>query len=150
MFGIGKSLRNVVYVHKNYEFVLPSSVKDAKLLLPKDFEYTIIKHNKKEGSFSFIESPEFDSVPEPAITKSCKISAGKSVKCIEYNKNPPIYHGKYRFVGKGYEGFDIEESKKREDMWKRLPKIDYNRIGRRDYWNRKILPLLEQADKHQI
>lgn len=139
---IGKRIRDNLYVHKNYEHTLPQSLKDARLLLPKDFEYTVIKHNKKDGSFSFMESPQFDIVPEPTITKSCKVTAGKSVKCIEYKNNPPIYHSKHKFVGNDYAGFDREEAKRREQKWKALPNIDYNKIGRKNYWEMKVLPFL--------
>lgn len=46
-------------------------------------------------------------------------------------------------MGDDYEGFDIEASKRREVLWKSFPDIDYNRIGRRDYWDEHVVPRIE-------
>jgi len=149
---IGKQVRDVIYVHRDYEHILPDRVRVAKDLLPSDFHYTVVKYNAKNSDVSFSYSPDFDTNPEPIVQKSCQVTSDNNVSCREYKNNPPIYHGKYRFVAEDYDGFDAEESKKREQLWKSFPDIDYNRIGRKEYWEENVLPRIESRgyDPHEI
>jgi len=140
---IGKRVRDAFYIHNEYEQELPERIQVAKNLLPDEFSYTIVKYNDKTNDVSFSFSPDFDESPEPFVKKSCKVSSDNKVSCREYKNNPPIYHGKYRFVAEDYDGFDVEESKKREQLWKSFPDIDYNRIGRKDYWEANVVPRIE-------
>lgn len=140
----GKKVRDITYIHYKYERNLPDRVQVAKKYLPDNFSYTIVKHDAKTDSVSFSYSPDFDESHEPTVRKSCKVSVDNKVSCREYKNNPPIYHGKYHFVGEDYKGFNLQASKDREKLWKSFPDIDYNRIGRKEYWEENVVPLLNK------
>ena len=147
---IGKVIGGDHYVHKDYEHVLPQEdLNKAKSHLPKDFEYTAVKHNKKEGTFAFIHSPDFDSSPEPTVGTSIKVHPSGETKTTKMSNPPKIWHHKHQWVAPDYKGFDVEKSKKRSEDWKKVvdkmkehdPQV-YNRIGSKKFWDDNVVPKL--------
>lgn len=134
-FGFGKKMGNDVYIHKNYESYLPSDVLlENKKMLPEDFNYTIVKWNKKDNSMSFIESKDFDTSDEPIVDDSCKVSNG-NIRFRSKPKRDQIYHHKWMFVKPEYNGFNYDESKLRSLAWYKKYDYDSRMIGYKDYWD---------------
>ena len=50
-FGVGKEIGGAVYVHRLYERLLPKRVVEASQLLPKGFDYVVVKFNIKDNGF---------------------------------------------------------------------------------------------------
>lgn len=151
---IGKVIGGEHYVHRQYE----SSISDQEglekaksHLSPEHREkYTAVKHNKKEGTFSFIHSPDFDTSDEPISGESHKVKPDGSVTITKQKKDPQIWHHKWQWVGDDYKGFDVQKSKERSQHWKTVadkikqekdPTI-YKRIGTKSYWEKNVTPYL--------
>lgn len=149
---IGKVIGGEQYVHKSCERVLPQEqLAAAKKHLPEGFEYTAVKHNKKEGTFSFIHSHDFDTSPEPTVGDSIKVHPDGTTKLTKMSNPPKIWHHKHQWVGSDYKGFDVEESKARSKHWigvvdkmkEQDPKI-YARIGSKKFWDDNVVPRLNK------
>ena len=141
-YGVGKEIGGATYVHRLYEGLLGEAVVNAKAHLPEDFGYTVVKLCEKTGMVSFIASPDFDVAPEPVVGDSIAVRPDGRVSRRKQLADPYIYHHKWLFVADDYEGFDVEESKRRSLAWSSLPNIDRRRIGRRNYWVKHVLAQL--------
>jgi hypothetical protein len=148
-YSVGKSIGPNTWVHKQYEGVFPKKfLLAAKKSIPKDFDYTVVKYNNKTNAVSFIQSPDFDTASEPLVGNVVRV-CGSDVKSISVSKNPMIYHHKWLMVQDSYKGFQVEESKDRSAFWKSIVGVNRevsNRIGRRDYWLREVVPKLVSED----
>jgi ADP-ribose pyrophosphatase YjhB (NUDIX family) len=139
---IGKRIQGAIYVHKNYaNHILPRDLLDkAKASLPKDHQYTVVKYTPKEGTFSFIHSPDFDTAMEPTIGKSVKVFPDGRFSKRTPPKDPEIYHHKWTMVGDDYKGFNVEGSKQRSNHWQSDPQLTTPEakrvIGRKSHWER--------------
>jgi hypothetical protein len=138
----GKRIGGDVYVHTSAADTLPDQpgLAAAQEQLPPGFTPTIIKHNPKEGSYSFIESPDWDVADEPISGRSIKVHADGRVTYREPPKDPQIYHHKWQFVGDDYQGFDTAASRARSEAWMNLPGVDKSRIGTKSFWDREVVP----------
>lgn len=145
-YSVGKEIGGAVYVHRIYEALLPEPVKIASKHLPIEFDYTVVKFVEKESCVSFILCSEFDSADEPVVGDIVRIDAKGSKRFFRQQADPFIYHHKWLFVMDDYEGFDVEKSKSRSISWLGLDGIDMQRIGRKSFWDSKILPML--SEKH--
>jgi hypothetical protein len=141
--SVGKKMGHDLYVHKDYAENHPDipheGLQKAKSHLPKDFDYTAVKYNKKEGSHSFIHSPDFDTADEPTVGKSIKVHASGETKVNNPPKDPLIWHGKHQWVKDDHKGFDVEKSKERHKHWKSVLGVNKDvssRIGRKSYWDK--------------
>jgi hypothetical protein len=145
--SVGKVMGSVIYIHKNYENQLPQeALRLAKSKLPKNYDYTTVKYDKKYGTFSFIQSPDFDTADEPIVGMSIKITPEGGKIITPQAKDPLIWHHKWQWVGDDYKGFDIEASKIRSKKWQNIVNKDkeiLSRIGRKSYWDKNIIPLLK-------
>jgi hypothetical protein len=143
-YGVGKEIGGAVYVHRRYEHVFGTAVEVARRHLPPDFSYTVVKLNLATESFSFVAVADFDTAPEPTIGTVIAVSTDGYCRRIQPPKDPFIYHHKWLFVADDYDGFDVEESKARSRAWMALVDVDRTRIGRRSYWQSRVLPRLLQ------
>lgn len=152
---IGKPMMGAIYIHKSAINTL--SLEEEKLYLEKlpyisDFEFDIIKINLKESTVSFIQSPDWDTNPEPSVGDSIAVKADNSTKTTKGSNL--IYHHKWMFVSDEYTGFNVAESKKRSELWMNHSKIlelkaDKNekfnsKIGRREYWNNTVCSIIDK------
>ncbi len=145
-YSVGKEIGGAVYVHRSYEALLPEPVKIALKYVPTEFNYTVVKFVEKDSCVSFILCPEFDSAEEPVVGDIVRIDAEGAKRFFRQQQDPFIYHHKWLFVMDDYKGFDVEKSKSRSISWLALDGIDMQRIGRKSFWDSKILPML--AKKH--
>ena len=145
---IGKRMGHDLYVHKNYEHVLPSKeLEAAKGFLPTGFNYTAVKHNKKERTFSFIQSSDFDAADEPTVGDSIKVHPSGKTTLTKQSKDPKIWHHKWQWVAPDYTGFDVEASKERSKKWRGVVGTNKelsSRIGSRSYWDANVVPLIKE------
>ncbi|MEI6538667.1 MAG: hypothetical protein WCO86_03955 [Planctomycetota bacterium] len=139
-FKVGKEIGGAVYVHKQYESLLPESVQKAKLFLPPEFSYTVVKFKLSDETVSFIQSSDFDSADEPAVEDLYTIKTDGSVSFRRKLPDPWIYHHKWLFVSDDYTEFDVAASKQRSALWLSLNDVDKSRIGRKSYWEKHVLP----------
>ena len=115
----------------------------AKDALPENFDYHVVKLVVKTGAVSFIECSEFNTADEPALGAAITVRADGTSHRREAPSDPYIYHHKWLFVADGYNGFDVEASKKRSMAWRSLSNIDSSRIGRQSYWMAEVVPRIE-------
>jgi hypothetical protein len=144
-FKVGKEIGGAIYVHKQYESLLPESVQKAKLFLPPEFSYTVVKFQMSDQTASFIQSTDFDSADEPTVGDRYTIKAEGSASFRRQLNDPWIYHHKWLFVADDYNGFNAEASKTHSRQWLRLPDIDFTRIGKKSFWEQNVLPRLVQS-----
>jgi hypothetical protein len=144
--GIGKDIGGAVYLHRHYEDRLGTVLTEARKKIPTDFEYQVVKYNYRSETVSFIQCLDFDVAPEPTVGQIILVSHDGLVRRRQQPRNPEIYHHKWLFVADDYEGFNVEESKRRSLRWLRLKDIDHRRIGRRSYWEQIVLPRLVDED----
>jgi hypothetical protein len=141
-YGVGKEIGGAVYVHRRYERVFGLPLEEARRCLPPDFQYTVVKLNLANKSFSFVEVVDFDAAPEPTIGTVIAVGADGSCQRMQPPSDPFIYHHKWLFVADDYDGFDVAESKARSRAWMALTDIDRTRIGKKSYWQTKVVPRL--------
>lgn len=137
---VGTSL----YIHKSALHQLLDKIKNIQdclrivdllsIVNEENIDYTIVKYDKKTKNLSFIYSPDWDIANEPSVGDSICFNQNNERKIIKGSNK--IYHNKYLFVDSTYKGFDIEEAKKRSQLWNSIPKIEKHktRIGNKQYW----------------
>lgn len=142
-YGVGKIMGHDLYIHKNYESFLPEDkIKKIKIILNQtdtNFDYTIIKYNKKTHAFSFIYSPDFDTSDEPIVGKAIRITQEGEIKIMNQKTDPQIYHHKWNFVSNDYSGFDVKKAIERSISWKQVigtNKDISSRIGTQSFWKK--------------
>jgi hypothetical protein len=141
----GKKVAGSVYVHRS---ALPQSeipeqlVARALIALPEDWPYEVIRWNTRSGEIAFIQSPDWDTNPEPVVGHLVAVLPDGTLRTRRASfKNPQIYHHKWMFVSEDYTGFDVAASRRRSAEWEAL-KPDKRRIGYQHYWEEQVLPLL--------
>lgn len=139
-FGVGKFIGGNVYLHKIYDNLLPETYNDALKTLLKAYpnlEFQIIKYNIENQSYSFIQSPDFDTSPEPIVGNSYQVSKEGKITITKQKNNPQIYHHKWNFVKDDYPYFNVKESIQRSIQWKSIigsNKEISSKIGTLLYW----------------
>ncbi|MEI6389043.1 MAG: hypothetical protein WCQ50_20740 [Spirochaetota bacterium] len=142
--GVGKRTRDgSVYLHRDYMDRLPDQegLEVAIQHLPEDFEWNVVRSDT-DGTYAFYNSPDFDTADEPeggqyvAVSPEGKLRPGKTYQ---------IWHHKWCWVLDDYDGFDVEASKQRSRDWLALPDIDFNRIGKREFWEANVVPLIKTS-----
>jgi hypothetical protein len=134
-YGVGKDIGGEIYLHKNYESVVPdqAALSAAKKKLGS-FKYNVLKFDKS-GNFTFFNSPDFDTADEPTAGKYVRVSADGSIK---EGETKSIWHHKWLWVKDDYKGFDVAESIKRSQAWLKIPDVDFSRIGNREFWEKTV------------
>ena len=148
-FGVGKEIGGAVYVHKQYIGCLPTNAQLHWQALADQSRYTVVKYSERAGTVSFIETHDFDQAPEPEVGEVLTFNLSGHFSKRKQLSDPYIYHHKWLFVLDDYEGFDVEESKRRSLLWLNLDDIDSRRIGRKSYWIQNVIPKLENKDAGQ-
>ena len=137
--GVGKAIGTKLYVHREYEHVLPHirAVKDYIKFNTKELlthPYNVVSFNRMGKMLSFIEAPDFDTVHEPTVGRITTFKVNGH-GCMTRRSNS-IYHHKWLFVDDKYTGFDVQESFDRSAEWTGHRGVDYHRIGGKRYWQR--------------
>lgn len=139
-FGIGKQMIGCVYVHRSSQQILPG-INEAKKHVPENHDYAVVKFNWFNNTFSFIQSPDFDTSSEPTVGDSLIVHADGKTKLIKAPRDPWIYHHKWLMVDDNYRGFCVSQNKSHSVRWMKL-NPDRSKIGKRSFWLKNILPCL--------
>lgn len=140
--GVGKVMGDEIYMHKQYAQSLDPDIYNKALEVLKqntvNFEFDIIKFNKKTSRISFISSPDFNVSDEPVVGDIVSVDVGDgAVSFTKKKKDPQIYHHKWMFVKDDYAGFDVKQSMLRSIQWKSIVgqnKDISSRIGYQSFW----------------
>lgn len=139
----GKSVGGRVYLHRSaikFRPDLEPLIRRAQRLLGRRVAWDVARVDPGRGEVAFVSSPDFDIAPEPTVGPAVVVDLVTG-DVREWDQPGLIYHHKHLFVAPDYDGFDIEASARRSERWERLD-VDKSRIGRRDYWEREVLPKL--------
>lgn len=138
-WGVGKEMGGFVYLHRNY---IPTIPEDRQRLIQEaathigDFQFNVVKVGVRNNVVSFINSPDFDTAPEP--TAGRYVNVNLDAGSVKQGNTKSIWHHKWLWVMDDYQGFDVEESFQRSQKWLALPDIDFSRIGKREVWDDTI------------
>ncbi|MDF1845504.1 MAG: hypothetical protein P1U77_29190 [Rubripirellula sp.] len=149
-YGVGKEIGGAIYVHRQYEDVLPEQAVVAKELVPLAFVYTVVKFDLKQEVTSFIKCSDFDCAHEPTVGESVSVKKDGSLAHRKPPDDPYVYHHKWLFVRDDYAGFDVQSSRTRSLIWTQLSDIDVRRIGRRSYWMHNVVPRISETSKRWL
>lgn len=159
--NVGKGIGGFVYFHKNYIKEFPQwsdSIFNKMHYLPKDFQWNVIKYNEKNGSVTYINSPDFDISDEPKSMDNYTVDNENNLKYYKPPSSPTIWHHKWEWVKDDYNGFDVRDSKERSLYWNEQleghpdPKIK-SRIGSAKVWGSLPFNINENYDvnlRHNI
>ena len=146
-YGVGKQVGNTIYLHKSVEDKLPNDILlGAKNKLPQNFDYDIVKYDEGNGNVTFISSPDWNSSDEPIVGDAILIRGDGTERFIKQKSSPQIYHHKWLFVNDDYNGFNTEESKERSISWLKVPNIQFNKIGYKNYWDLNVVPYINENE----
>jgi len=132
--NVGKCIGGCLYFHKEYAEKLYMDI--SNLIRDVTPDFNIIKLSLSTADITLLNSPDFDTSPEPSILEYWHYSSNSDQwKYHRYSEgdNAPIYHHKWMFVMDDYSGFDVEESKQRSAWIESLP-IKHLSIGYQRQW----------------
>lgn len=132
-YGVGKSIGGNLYLHRNYVTELPTDMQQKILnaeQLIDGFKYNTLKVGLNDGRITFIDSPDFDTSPEPSVGEYVAVSPDESVK---RGKSSAIWHHKWLWVKDDYRGFDVGDARERSQKYLKMD-IDFSRIGNKKFW----------------
>ncbi len=140
-YGVGKAMGQAIYVHRNYEHMLPNQpqLTAAKQTLQRNhptFKYNAVKLDPKSNRTTFFNSPDFDTAHEPVAGEYVTVDGNRS-KASKTNK---IWHHKWMWVQDDYPGFNVDDSFNRSALWLEIPGINFNHIGEPRIWNEQYIP----------
>jgi hypothetical protein len=145
-FPCGKVMGNHLYVHHSEaEQYLSRSAKSylSTLLTNKTKAFAVIaKLDTSQLPFKLVsltEAPKWNTEHEPSLGLVHKLtSSGWSQNNV--SQDPLIYHHKWLFVPKSYQGFSVLGAMKRSLAWKTIVggtnRELSSRIGRKSFWDK--------------
>lgn len=143
----GKIIHQSLYLHRSLEGEIPG-IERAKALIPEGWDYTVVKHNRRTGTLSFIRCPKFDTAAEPDVGDAWGVRDDGTLFFVKAPSDPWVYHGKHWMVGEDYPGFDVEAARKRWESWQKYP-WDRCRIGKRSFWEKCLANFPDQVENSE-
>lgn len=133
---VGKYINNYIYFHRKY---LPLVFPDLVEIMKKfdSIQYNLLKISRNRNEVYLVNCIEFDSVPEPRVGTIIKVDMVYEKIGDPINYDYYVYHDKWKWVTDDYQGFDVEESKRRSLKWRQY-NLDTTKIGHKKNWD-KIL-----------
>lgn len=127
--------------HKSEEKNTVSELVESAKEKAENPVYDIIKVNEMDGTVTFIETDDFDGKPEPKIVSETAVNSDGTIS-ISRPQNK-ILVDKSEYVSDGYDGFDLEAQRERENTWKNAG-IRYNpeELTDKEYFESKFGELL--------
>ncbi|MGB2925427.1 MAG: DNA phosphorothioation-associated putative methyltransferase [Limnothrix sp.] len=151
----GKRLPTALYLHISTLGQLPDELREyeaiARSLLPdQTFPITLIKFNTTEAKISYLDYPDFDSDPHPALRQSIQVNLELSSHQLRhYGENPPILHRKETFVCPDYPHYQtFAELTQAEEKLGLL--ADSRNIGHRQQWEKKLQHFRVRIEDHRL
>lgn len=128
------------WAHRSYaarEFPA-QKLRRAQAVVERDYpghDWVVVRHNAEDGSFAFVDSPDFDTAAEPVVGDSVLVYPDGTTRLTRQAADPQIWHHKHLFVDDDYAGFDVEASRTRSAEWGPHVRADERRrMGRRSVW----------------
>jgi DNA phosphorothioation-associated putative methyltransferase len=154
--NVGKKLPNALYVHFSVIAHLSPQLQEcdrqARLLLPKSIQFTIIKFNYEQPKISYLFYPEFDIDPHPALHQSIQVDLQtQTTQQRDYHQspNPPILHRKETFVNQDYPLYQIfAQLTKQEEVIGLFNET--HTIGTRKGWRQRLQEYNVELKDHQV
>ena len=151
----GKRLPTALYVHISTVASLPDELKDyeaiARSLLPdQTFPIALIKFNTTEPKISYLDYPDFDQDPHPALRQSIQVNLELSnYQLRHYGENPPILHRKETFVCPDYPHYEkfavLTQAEEKLGLL-----ADSRNIGHRQQWEKRLQHFRVRIENHQL
>lgn len=133
-YGVGKLIYGNLYVHKDcINAINDEQIRNDIYYSMKEFtnQYNVIRYNVADKTCTFIIVNDFDTANEPLpdyYYTDQKTIAGRQ-----------IWHHKWMMVSDEYKGFNIDNAKRRSQIWTNTMKdLDYRKIGNPKYWDEKL------------
>lgn len=128
------------YVHKSnmFELYYKLEIEDRNILMnvlkSSNYDYDIIKYDKKTKNVSLIECETWNKLNEPIVGDSHCYRIDGTISLVKGGTK--VYHNKWQFVSNDYVGFSLEESKRRTKEWNKINgiKLLKSKIGNKDFW----------------
>jgi DNA phosphorothioation-associated putative methyltransferase len=153
---IGKKLPNALYVHVSAIASLAAQLQEcdhqARLLLPKESKFTLIKFNYEQPKISYLFYPDFDTDPHPAL--HCSIQVDIQTQIFQHrdyhnSPNPPILHRKETFVNSDYPYYQLfTQLTKQEEAIGLFHET--RTIGTRKRWEQRLQEYNVELQDHQV
>lgn len=152
-----KNVHGNLYVHVNYISTLPAEslriLRQALLLLPSNYIWTIAKVSADKGSVTFCHYPDFDENPHSELAEWMKIDLIHQMtkRGLGSTENPLILHRKETFVDERHHLYakfhrlSIQEEK--AGLYDLQLK---NRIGRKRFWEKMLAEKGFRIVNHEI
>ncbi|ELS32767.1 MULTISPECIES: DNA phosphorothioation-associated putative methyltransferase [Pseudanabaena] len=153
---IGKKLPNALYIHISAIAYLSPQLQESDLqarsLLSKESQFTIIKFNYEQPKISYLFYPDFDTDPHPALHHSIQVDLkAQTVQHRDYQNspNPPILHRKETFVNLDYPNYQLfAQLTKQEEV---IGLFHETRIiGTRKGWEQRLQEYHVELKEHQV
>ena len=144
-YGVGKKIGSKIYMHKDYALdIIPIDILwDAQDTLYKyepGASFNCICYDFKNPNIvRFDEAPKFDTdrEPYPGIMWTVDVSRiNDGERCYRVSYSDLIWHHKWLWVDRNYQGFDIQESYNWSKLW--LSKVNGVASGYRQIWNQQL------------
>jgi len=133
----GKIVGTRVYIHRSCELrQVPADLlqKAKRYAGAKIAGYTCVRYDRKTSSIAFQFSADFDEADEPTLDRTISVSVGGRITEVEGGTQ--IWHHKWAWVTDDYQGFDVEASKRRSELWApHVTKEEKRKIGYKKYWD---------------
>ena len=133
----GKKVGSKIYVHRQYaELFVPTRllIKAARAAPRSVGTFDCVRYDKNTGIIAFQWSKDFNTADEPSVNRTVRVLPGGDVKYSE--DMGQIWHHKWMWVADDYDGFDVEASKKRSELWApHVSKEELRKIGYRHIWD---------------
>lgn len=155
--SVGKRLPSSLYVHVSALVELPHLLRVyegcARWLVGEVEGANIVKMATDKPMVSYLEYPNFDRDPHPALKRSTYVRIGAlDVNHREYNTsdNPPILHRKETFVSARYPGREkfkrLTDQEERLGLYDEDPRLIGNRLG----WEERLIALNLALAGHRV
>jgi hypothetical protein len=144
----GKAVAGRLYFHRSTLRLQEQRVQDAVAAAEQQtsgWVWDVARVDRTAEQVALVKCPDWDTAPEPTVGAMAVVTLGPDSQGPRIlDPMGMIYHHKWMFVADDYLGFDVEESKARSVAWEALdPPVDKAKIGRRQYWEERVLPRLE-------
>lgn len=135
----GKRLPNAIYLHIDGIAVVGPELLGLLMNIQQSMDinpngFNIIKFSFDEYKVSFLDYPDFDQDPHPALRQSLNIDvAAGSKKTLRYDnsENPPILHRKETFLPDGHPKIslfqELTEQEERLGLYENQTKIGFRK-----------------------
>ena len=159
---LGKRLPDALYIHysavthladllQQYEsFARQIFYANYQSELDQNSQFTLIKFNLNEPKISYLDYPDFDLDPHPALRQSTQVNLElNNFQVRHYGNNPPILHRKETFVCADYPLYQTFAALTQAEEKLGLL-ADSRQIGHRQQWEKRLQQFRVRIENHKL